>query len=275
MLSGANMLIHPNINPVLFSLGSLKIHWYGVMYLLAFAMAWFLGQRRAKYSSGIWTKEAVADLIFYGMVGVIVGGRLGYMIFYALPDLLADPSTVIKVWQGGMSFHGGLIGVLISMWWFARRHQKTFFEVADFTAPLVPLGIAAGRLGNFINSELYGRVTHMPWGMVFPSVDNLPRHPYQLYAFLLEGIILFCIVWLFSAKARPRMAVAALFGFSYGVFRFFLEFLRMPDAQYGYLAWGWLTMGQLLSLPLILASATFLCMAYSKRASLNSQGYQL
>jgi phosphatidylglycerol---prolipoprotein diacylglyceryl transferase len=264
------MLIHPNINPILLSVGPLKIHWYGIMYLMAFGIAWLLGQWRAKNTQGQWTKEGVGDLIFYCVIGVIVGGRLGYMIFYALPDLMSNPFDLLKVWQGGMSFHGGLLGVLVSMWWYGKQHQKPFFEVADFTAPLVPLGIAVGRLGNFINGELWGKPTQVSWGMVFPSVDNLPRHPSQLYELFLEGLVLFIIVWLFSSKPRPRMAVASLFGFGYGVFRFILEFFRVPDPQYGYIAWGWLTMGQILSLPLIIFSAGLLLFAYSNK---NEPGY--
>lgn len=259
------MLIHPDFNPVLLKIGPVQIHWYGVMYLVAFGLAWALGQWRAKNSRGLWSKDGVNDLIFYCVVGVIIGGRLGYMLFYSLPSLLADPMSSLKVWQGGMSFHGGLLGVLVSMWWYAKRHHKTFFDVADFTAPLVPLGIAAGRLGNFINSELVGNVTSLPWGMIFPTVDDLPRHPSQLYELLFEGIVLFLIVWLYSAKPRPRMAVAGLFGLGYGAFRFVLEFLRAPDPQYGYLAWGWLTMGQILSLPLIIFGVVTLYLAYHRR----------
>lgn len=256
------MLTHPAINPILLSLGSVQIHWYGIMYLLAFSTAWLLGQWRAAHSQNAWSKQLVSDLVFYCMVGVIVGGRLGYMLFYSFPSLMAHPWDIIKVWQGGMSFHGGLLGVVVSMWYFCRRFHKSFVEVADFTAPLVPLGIAAGRLGNFINGELWGKVTKVSWGMVFPNVDNLPRHPSQLYELLFEGLLLFAIVWLFSSKPRQRMAVSGLFGLCYGVFRFGLEFYRVPDAQYGYLAWHWLTMGQVLSLPLILIGGAMLYRAY-------------
>lgn len=255
------MLVHPNISPVVFSIGPLQVHWYGIMYLIAFGSAWLLGQLRTKNSNGLWTKQAVGDLVFYCVIGVLVGGRLGYMLFYSLPNFIENPLSVIKIWQGGMSFHGGLLGVVFSMWWFARKYQKSFFEVADFTAPLVPLGIAAGRLGNFINSELWGKATSLPWGMMFPG-QAMPRHPSQLYEFLFEGIILFAIVWIFSSKPRPKMAVCGLFGLCYGIFRFCLEFVRVPDAQYGYLAWNWLTMGQVLSLPLILFGVFTLWFAY-------------
>lgn len=256
------MLVHPDISPIAISLGPLKVHWYGIMYLIAFGSAWLLGRWRASHSNGVWTEQAVSDLVFYCVVGVIVGGRLGYMLFYSLPTLIDNPLSLLKVWQGGMSFHGGLLGVVVSMCWFGKRFNKSFFEVADFTAPLVPLGIAAGRIGNFINSELWGKVTSLPWGMVFKDVDNLPRHPSQLYEFLLEGMLLFTIVWLFSAKPRPLMAVSGVFGLCYGIFRFVLEFVRVPDPQYGYLAWNWLTMGQVLSIPLIIASGLMLFFAY-------------
>lgn len=258
------MLIHPNISPIAFSLGPLQIHWYGIMYLIAFGLAYVLGQWRAKRSQGLWTKQAVSDLVFYCALGVIVGGRLGYMLFYSLPTFFSDPASIIKVWQGGMSFHGGILGVSVSMWLFGRKYNKTFFDVADFTAPLVPLGIAAGRLGNFINSELWGKTTSLPWGMVFSTADNTPRHPSQLYEFFLEGIVLFIIVWRFSSVPRPRMAVSGLFALCYGLFRFALEFVRVPDQQYGYLAWNWLTMGQILSMPLIIFGVVWLYFAYRR-----------
>ncbi len=258
------MLYHPQINPVLISLGPIKIHWYGVMYLLAFSLAWLLGNWRAKKSAGVWSKDNINDLVFYCVVGVVIGGRLGYMLFYSLPNFFSAPMTLFKVWEGGMSFHGGLIGVLISIWWFSKKFNKHFFEVADFTAPLVPLGLAAGRLGNFVNSELWGKVTTVPWGMVFPQVDTYTRHPSQLYELFLEGILLFIVLWIFSAKTRPTMAVSGLFALGYGLIRFFLEFFRVPDVQYGYFAWDWLTMGQILSLPLILFGLVLLILAYKK-----------
>lgn len=262
------MLIFPQINSVAFNIGPLQVHWYGIFYLLSFMFAWLLGNSRAKKSQGEWTPALVSDLVFYCIVGVIIGGRVGYMLFYKLMELMSNPLSLLKVWQGGMSFHGGLIGVLIAMWFFGRRFNKTFFEVSDFTAPLVPSGIMLGRLANFINGELWGRVTDVPWAMVYPHFDNLPRHPSQLYEFLGEGILLFLIVWLFSAKPRPRMAVSGVFSLGYGIIRFFLEFFRMPDQQYGFIAFDWLTMGQLLSIPLIIAGLLMLCLAYRhKRAS--------
>lgn len=260
------MLVHPDISPIVFSVGPLQVHWYGIMYLFAFGSAWLLGRWRAQASNGAWTAQNVSDLVFYCVVGVILGGRLGYMLFYSLPSLIENPLSLIKVWQGGMSFHGGLLGVVISMWWYGRRFNKSFFEVSDFTTPLVPLGIAAGRLGNFINGELWGKATTLPWGMVFQDAGSSPRHPSQLYELLFEGIILFVIVWVFSAKPRPKMAISGIFALCYGVFRFGLEFVRVPDPQYGYLAWNWLTMGQILSLPLIVFGAIWMMLAYKKQA---------
>lgn len=259
------MLIYPQINTVALTIGPLKVHWYGVMYLLAFLAALMLGHLRARHSRGRWSKTLVSDLIFYCITGVIIGGRLGYVFFYTPTELIANPLTLFKVWQGGMSFHGGLLGVVIAMWFFSRRYQKTFFEVSDFVAPLVPIGIALGRAGNFINGELWGRVTDLPWAMIYPHVDNLPRHPSQLYEFFGEGIVLFVIVWLFSAKPRPAMAVSGMFGLGYGLVRFVLEFFRQPDQQYGFIAFNWLTMGQLLSIPLILAGLIMLGLAYRNR----------
>jgi phosphatidylglycerol:prolipoprotein diacylglycerol transferase len=256
------MLIHPTIDPVALQIGPLQIHWYGIMYLFGFGIAWLLGLWRAQHSGGAWTRDMVGDLIFYSMVGVIIGGRVGYMLFYALSGFLSHPVEIFKVWQGGMSFHGGLLGVAIAMWLYARHIHKSFIEVADFTAPLVPLALAAGRIGNFINGELWGKVTDVPWGIIFPQIDQQLRHPSQLYEFMGEGVLLFIILWFFSAKERPRMAVSGLFSLCYGVFRFFLECYREPDPQYGYLAWDWLTMGQVLSLPMIALGIIMLFVAY-------------
>lgn len=259
------MLYYPNINPVALQLGPVKIHWYGLMYLLGFALAWLLALYRAKKTNSGWDKDQVADFIFYSALGVILGGRIGYMLFYDFSGLIADPLSLFKIWQGGMSFHGGLVGVMLAIWLFARRYKKTWCEVADFAAPLVPLGLAAGRLGNFINGELWGRVTTMPWGMVFPDGGPLPRHPSQIYEFLLEGILLFVILWCFSAKKRPPFAVGALFLLLYGLFRFTIEFFRQPDPQLGFVAFGWLSQGQLLSIPMMLIGAIALFWVYYKR----------
>jgi len=207
------------------------------------------------------------DLVFYIALGVILGGRIGYILFYGFSSFLDNPLVLFRVWEGGMSFHGGFIGVLLAMVLFARKYQKGFWPTIDFVAPLIAPGILFGRIGNFINGELWGRVTDLPWGMVFRQTgDNLPRHPSQLYEATLEGLALFLIVWLFSAKPRPTMAVSGVFALSYGIFRFLVEFVRQPDAQLGYLAFGWVTMGQVLSLPLIVVGVLLLTLAYGRTA---------
>jgi phosphatidylglycerol:prolipoprotein diacylglycerol transferase len=253
--------------PVALKIGPLKIHWYGLMYLIAFGLAWFLAWIRQRKPNSGWTMEQISDLIFYGALGAVIGGRIGYMLFYDFSNFISQPWIIFKVWQGGMAFHGGLVGAMIALWLFSKKYKKTFFEVGDFTAPLVPLGLAAGRLGNFINGELWGRITQVPWGMVFPQAGPEPRHPSPLYEFFLEGIVLFIILWWFSAKPKPRMAVSGMFLLCYGVFRFFLEFFRQPDPQLGFIAFDWLTQGQLLSIPMILAGATMLWWAYCKKCS--------
>jgi phosphatidylglycerol:prolipoprotein diacylglycerol transferase len=259
------MLHYPHFNSVAFSIGPLQVHWYGLMYLLAFLAAWLLGNYRAKKPGSGWTEEQVSDFIFYGALGVIIGGRVGYMLFYDLSSLLADPLDLFKVWQGGMSFHGGCLGVIIAIIWFARKTHKGVFDVGDFVAPLVPIGLALGRVGNFINGELWGRVTTVPWGMVYPQAGPQPRHPSEVYEFLMEGVLLFTIIWVFSSKPRPRMAVSGLFLLCYGIFRIIGECFRQPDAQLGFIAFDWLTMGQLLSLPMVVIGIVLLSMAYRKR----------
>lgn len=244
------MLAFPSINPVAFSIGPLQVHWYGLMYLLGFVMAWLLAQWRARHDPN-WDSEQISDLIFYAAVGVILGGRLGYMLFYGTLQLLANPLSLFKLWEGGMSFHGGLLGVIVALALFARKTKKRFLDVGDFIAPLVPLGLAAGRAGNFINGELWGSPTDVPWAMIFPHSDGLPRHPSQLYELGLEGIGLFILLWWYSSKPRPRGRVSALFLIGYAISRMFAEFFRVPDVQLGYLALGWLTMGQLLSIPML------------------------
>lgn len=261
------MLTYPQINPVALDLGVIKVHWYGLMYLVGIGGAWFLASRRLKDFDPAWTKEKLSDLVFWVAMGVILGGRLGYALFYDLPAYLADPLKILRVWEGGMSFHGGLIGVMLATWWFGRRNGKSFFELMDFIAPLVPIGLGAGRIGNFINAELWGKVTDVPWAMVFPNGGPDPRHPSQLYQFALEGVALFVILWVYSRKPRPTMAVSGLFAICYGVFRFIVEFVRVPDAQLGYLAFGWLTMGQVLCVPMILAGAGLMVWAYRRQAA--------
>jgi phosphatidylglycerol:prolipoprotein diacylglycerol transferase len=274
------MLTYPDIDPIAVAIGPLKVHWYGLMYLIGFALAWVLGRWRASRPGSAWTPQMVDDVVFYCVIGVIAGGRLGYMLFYGYDQILANPLNIFKVWEGGMSFHGGLIGVLIAIQLFARKHGLRFFTVGDFVAPLVPLGLLFGRIGNFINGELWGHATSMPWGMRLPCERfphycaglpadaqwSLPLHPSQLYESMLEGAVLFAILWWFSRKPRPTMAVSGLFLLLYGLFRFSVEFVRLPDAHIGYLAFGWLTMGQLLSLPMVLFGALLLALAYRRRA---------
>lgn len=256
------MFDFPAINPIALQLGPLRVHWYGLMYLVAFGGGWCLGAWRAKRSGGLWNTALVSDIVFYVAIGVVLGGRIGYMLVYDFPTLMADPLTLFKVWQGGMAFHGGFVGAIIAMAFFARVKQKSFGDVADFVAPLVPFGIAAGRLGNWINGELWGRVTDMPWGVRFPSGGPYPRHPSQLYEFFAEGVLLFILVWWFSAKPRPRYAVCGLFALGYGVARLSMEFFRQPDWQLGFIAFNWLTMGQLLSIPMIVIGAGLMIYAY-------------
>lgn len=259
------MLRYPEIDPIAIDLGPVQVHWYGVMYLVAFATAWWLGRLRARQPQSGWTEQQVGDVIFYGALGVILGGRIGYMLFYNFGQFLDNPLSLFAIWKGGMSFHGGLLGVVIAMGWFGRRHGKTFFQVTDFIAPLVPLGYFFGRMGNFINGELWGRVTDVPWGMVFPHVGPEPRHPSMLYQGILEGLVLFAILWWYSSRPRPSMAVSGMFLMLYGLFRSFNEFFRQPDAHLGFIAFGWLTQGQLLSLPMIIAGAVLLWLAYHRK----------
>ncbi len=247
------MLNFPAIDPIALSIGPLRIHWYGLMYVLAFSMAWLLARWRVHHYHLNWSSEQISDLIFYGGLGVIVGGRLGYMLFYNTKQLLDTPLSLFKIWEGGMSFHGGLIGVICALSFFAYKNKKSFLSIADFVAPLVPLGLAAGRIGNFINAELWGRVTTVSWAMVFPNSDGLPRHPSQLYEFLLEGMVLFSVVWIYARKPRTAGCVSAVFLMTYGLCRFLAECFRQPDLQLGFIAFDWLTMGQLLSLPMIIA----------------------
>ena len=246
------MLIHPNFDPVVFSVGPVAVRWYGLMYLAAFAAFWWLGLARIRAGLAPLTRIQFDDLLFGGILGVILGGRLGYVLFYKPAYYLSHPLEIFAIWQGGMSFHGGFLGVLLAMVFFARRHRLAWLGVMDFVAPLVPLGIAAGRLGNFINGELWGRATDLPWGMVFRGAGTLPRHPSQLYQFALEGLALFALLWWFSAKPRPRGQVSALFLIGAGGFRFVAEFAREPDDFLGLLALG-LSMGQWLSVPMIAA----------------------
>ncbi len=258
------MLLHPQFDPVAFSVGPLAVRWYGLMYLLAFAQFFLLGRHRINRRPGTgWTVEQLDDLLFYGVLGVILGGRLGQVLFYEPGYYFANPLEIVAVWKGGMSFHGGFLGVLAAMTLWAMKYGKPWLEVTDFIAPLVPLGLAAGRLGNFINGELWGRPADpsLPWAMVFPQAgDALPRHPSQLYHVGLEGLALFAILWLYSGRERPRGAVSGAFLIGYGAFRFVTEYFREPDS--GIFGHSYtISMGQWLSLPMILAGIGLLVTA--------------
>jgi phosphatidylglycerol:prolipoprotein diacylglycerol transferase len=259
------MLSYPTIDPVLIALGPVKIHWYGIMYLIGFAAVWFLGQRRATQPWSVIKPEAIEDLVTYGAVGVILGGRLGYILFYNFGAFIDNPLLLFKIWQGGMSFHGGMLGVFVAMWLFAKKQNCTMLQLTDIIAPLAPIGLGAGRIGNFINSELWGRPSDVPWAMVFPNGGVLARHPSQLYEAFLEGFVLFVVLWIYTSKPRPTMAATGLAVMLYGCFRFFIEFFRVPDAHLGYLALDWLTMGQILSTPMIIIGALMVYFAYRKK----------
>ena len=263
----------PAIDPVIFQIGPVALRWYGLMYLLGFLAAWGLGTYRAKQPGSGWNAEQVSDMLFYGFLGVIIGGRLGYVFFYQFERLLDEPLYLIKIWEGGMSFHGGLLGVLAAFWWYGRKTERGFFNVADFFAPLVPPGLFFGRIGNFINGELWGREAgaDFPLAVRFPNdPDALLRHPSQLYQAGLEGLLLFVILWWFSAKNPPRMAVSGVFALGYGVFRFIAEYFREPDAHLGLQALE-LSRGQWLSLPLIGLGIVLLVLAYRNHQSASSE----
>jgi len=292
-LQGSNQLqssyLLINFDPIAISVGPLDIHWYGIMYLLAFLSFWYIANLRAVAQPWWgWNKADVSDVLFYGMLGVIIGGRVGYMLFYASDMLMEDPLSLFRIWDGGMSFHGGLLGVITAMLLFAKRTRRSFWQVADFAAPMVPLGLAFGRLGNFIGGELWGRLTDVPWAMIFAkstgfranetaaleeawrsgALDHLARHPSQLYQVGLEGLALFFILMWYSRKPRPAAAVSGLFLLGYGMFRLISEFFRQPDQHLGFLAMQWLTMGMLLSLPMI--AAGFIIMWYAMHAAKTS-----
>ncbi|MES1932427.1 prolipoprotein diacylglyceryl transferase [Salinisphaera shabanensis T35B1] len=258
------MFVHPDIDPVAVAIGPLAVHWYGLMYLLSFLIGWGLGIVRTKQAHIQWQREEVGDLLFYVVLGVVVGGRVGYMLFYQPGLLLENPLQLFYIWQGGMSFHGGMLGVFAAAGWFARSTQRAFFDITDFVAPIVPIGLFFGRIANFINGELIGRVTDVPWAMIYPRVDMAPRHPSELYEAGLEGLLLFAILWWFASKPRPRMAVSGLFLIGYGCLRFFAEFFRQPDSFLGFVAFDWMTMGQVLCTPMILGGILLLTLAYKR-----------
>ncbi|MFW5731448.1 MAG: prolipoprotein diacylglyceryl transferase [Desulfonatronovibrionaceae bacterium] len=254
------MIRFPSIDPTAISIGPLKLRWYGLMYLIGFALAWLLAVYRAGRSGSGWRKAEISDLITACAVGVIAGARLGYVLFYDFSGFISSPWKAFMIWQGGMSFHGGMLGVMAALLWYSRKTRRTFFQVSDFVAPLAPLGLLFGRLGNFINAELWGRPTSLPWGMIFPdpAAGGIPRHPSQLYQAFFEGLVLFVILWFFSSRPRPEKTVSGLFCLGYGVFRFGAEFFREPDAHLGFVLLNWMTMGQVLSTPLIIIGIALL-----------------
>lgn len=260
------MISYPSINPVALDFGVLKIHWYGITYVVGILLAWLLLKYRGKQSYWAFNNEQISDLIFYAMLGIIVGGRLGSVLFYNFSYYLQHPIEVFYIQQGGMSFHGGLLGVITAVWFFSRKIDMPFFKVTDFIAPVVPIGLGSGRIGNFINGELWGGPSDLPWAMVFPSplAGGVPRHPSQLYEALLEGLVLFIILWWFSSKPKPVKSISGLFLIGYGVFRTLVEFVRVPDANIGYLAFGWVTKGQVLSLPMIVFGIILIFIAYRR-----------
>ncbi|MGV3740992.1 MAG: prolipoprotein diacylglyceryl transferase [Burkholderiaceae bacterium] len=262
------MLIHPMPDPIAISVGPLSVHWYGLMYLLAFAQFLALGRLRIKQphiAAASWKKEDLDDMLFYGVLGVVVGGRLGEVLFYHPAYYFSNPLEIFAVWKGGMSFHGGFLGVMIAMYLWGRRKDRTLMDVLDFIAPMVPLGYAAGRIGNFINAELPGRLADpsLPWAMIWPNVDNLPRHPSPIYQALVDGVLLFLIVWFFARKPRPRLAVSGLFALGYGCARFFTEYFRTPDYEVP-LGVVTISAGQMLSVPMIVLGIVLLTLAYRK-----------
>jgi phosphatidylglycerol:prolipoprotein diacylglycerol transferase len=263
----------PVIDPIIFSIGPVSLRWYGTMYLIGFLAAMFMANKAADRSNGSWTRDQVSDLLFYGFLGVILGGRVGYVLFYQFEYFLSDPLYLFEIWQGGMSFHGGLLGVILAIFIFARKTNKSFLSVGDFVAPLVPIGLGMGRLGNFINAELWGRQTDVSWAMVFPTDPlQVPRHPSQLYEFALEGVVLFAILYIISRKTRTLGLASGAFLIGYGIFRSIIEFFREPDAHLG-LYFSFISKGQILSIPMILIGMLVIYLGYlSQQKSAISQG---
>lgn len=260
------MLTYPQIDPVAVALGPIKVHWYGLMYLFGFVAVYLLGHYRAKQTWSPIKPEAIEDLVTWGAIGVILGGRIGYILFYNFAEFINNPIVLFKIWQGGMSFHGGMLGVFIAMYLFGKKQNCTMLQLTDIIAPLAPIGLGLGRIGNFINSELWGRPTDVAWAMIFPNGGDIARHPSQLYEAFLEGIVLFIILWTYSNKPRPTMTMTGLAVALYGCFRFFIEFFRMPDAHLGFIALDWLTMGQILSTPMIIIGSLMVYFANRKQS---------
>jgi len=261
MLEWCHMLTFPNIDPVAIELGQLKIRWYGISYVVGILLAWWLLKLRARKLPRQWTLKQVSDLVFYCTIGIILGGRLGSVLFYNLPFYMDNPISVFKIWQGGMSFHGGFLGVVFAIAYFSRKEKIIFFTIADFLMPVVPVGLLFGRIANFVNGELWGKPSDVAWAMVFLHVDNQPRHPSQLYEIFLEGFVLFSVLWLLSSKPKPTMFISGMFLTLYGIFRVAVEMFREPDRHIGYLLGDWLTMGMLLSLPMVVVGVLLLFLA--------------
>ncbi len=257
---------YPEFDPIALSLGPLKIHWYALSYLIGIGLVWWTLGRKARRLKADWTDETISDLVFYAVLGVILGGRIGYMLFYGYAELFENPLVIFKVWQGGMSFHGGMLGVFLSLYVYGRKHGRTFFEITDFIAPGVPIALGCGRIGNFINGELPGRMTDVPWAAIYPG-EVIGRHPSSLYQAALEGPALFLILWLFCLKPRPLMATSGMFLVGYGALRTTSEFFREPDSHLGFVAFDWLTQGQLLSVPMILFGIVFLVAGYRRQVN--------
>lgn len=260
----SSYIVFPQIDPVIFSLGPLSVRWYGLMYLIAFLLANFLANKAADKPGSGWTRDQVSDLLFYGFLGVVLGGRIGYVLFYQFPLFLQDPLYLFRIWEGGMSFHGGVLGVLTAMAFFAWKTKKNYLRLGDFVVILLPLGLGAGRIGNFINAELWGRTTDVPWAVLFPNAGLLPRHPSQLYEFVLEGLVLFVLLIWYRSKQPPAGNVGGLFLLGYGSFRFIVEFFREPDAHLGVLSLG-MSMGQWLCLPMIIVGTALIIWGYQRR----------
>ena len=264
------MLLQPDIDPIalsigpLFGYGPINLYWYGITYIIGFLGAYLIGTYQARKSNSGWNQTEVNDLVFYCALGGMIGGRIGYMVFYNFNVLIADPMQMIRFWEGGMSFHGGLLGSMVSLAMFSKVYNKNYFDVFDFGSPMVPLGLLSARIGNFIGGELWGRATDLPWGMVFRNAEagGIARHPSQLYQAFLEGFVLFVVMIWYTSKPKPRMGTLGLFLICYGSFRFIVEFVRQPDVGLGFIAFGWLTMGQLLSLPMIIGGVVFMSLGY-------------